>query len=132
MLLLEKFVLNQFLEKVPKFVKIPCTLILVLIGWVFFFSPGLGSAFVWLGRMFGIGAAGFLDATAKYYLSSCAITLIIGAFAAYPIGAKLGNTVYHHGEKPVLISVIWFAVLLILCIAGMMSSTYSSFLYFQF
>ena len=132
LLLLEKFVLNQFLEKVPKFVKIPCTLILVLIGWVFFFSPGLGSAFVWLGRMFGIGAAGFLDATAKYYLSSCAITLIIGAFAAYPIGAKLGNTVYHHGEKPVLISVIWFAVLLILCIAGMMSSTYSSFLYFQF
>jgi len=132
LLLLEKFVLNQFLEKVPKFVKVPCTLILVLIGWVFFFSPGLGSAFIWLGRMFGIGAAGFLDATAKYYLSSCAITLIIGAFAAYPIGAKLGNTVYHHGEKPVLLSVIWFAVLLILCIAGMMSSTYSSFLYFQF
>ena len=26
----------------------------------------------------------------------------------------------------------WFAVLLILCIAGMMSSTYSAFLYFQF
>ena len=27
---------------------------------------------------------------------------------------------------------LWYAALLLLCIGGMMSSTYSSFLYFQF
>jgi len=131
LLLLEKFVLKTFLEKVPRFVKVPFTLLLVVIGWVFFFSPGLGSAFMWLGKMFGIGAAGFMDATAKYYLSGCAITLVIAAFSAFPIGARLGNLVYRK-EKMVLISIAWFAVLLVLCIAGMMSSTYSTFLYFQF
>ena len=131
-LLLEKFVLKSFLEKVPKFLKIPATVILVIIGWVFFFSPDLGSAFLWLGRMFGIGAHGFLDPTAVYYFSASSTILAIGAIAAYPIGAKLGNNVYHWGKTAVALSVLWFGLLLILCIAGMMSSTYSSFLYFQF
>ena len=131
-LLLEKFVLNSFLEKVPKVLRIFGTVILVVIGWVFFFSPDLGSAFLWLGRMFGIGAHGFVDATAVYYFSASAIILAIGAISAYPIGAKLGSNVYHMGKSAVALSVIWFGLLLILCIAGMLSSTYSSFLYFQF
>ena len=104
----------------------------MIIGWVFFFSPDLGSAFLWLGRMFGIGAHGFVDATAVYYFSASAITLLIGAISAYPIGTKLGNNIYNMGKTAVALSVIWYAVLLILCIAGMLSSTYSSFLYFQF
>ena len=131
-LLMEKFVLNSFLEKVPKVLRIFGTVILVVIGWVFFFSPDLGSAFLWLGRMFGIGAHGFVDATAVYYFSASAIILAIGAISAYPIGAKLGSNVYHMGKSAVALSVIWFGLLLILCIAGMLSSTYSSFLYFQF
>lgn len=132
LLLLEKFVLKSFLEHLPKFVKIPGTLILVLIGWVFFFSPSLGSAFTWLGKMFGIGAAGFLDGNARYYLTGSAWLLLIGIFASYPLGTRLGNMIYRCNRKLVSLSVIWFALLLILCIAGMMSSTYSTFLYFQF
>ena len=132
LLLLEKFVLKSVLDKIPNLIKIPFTLFFVLIGWVFFFSPSLGSAFAWLGRMFGIGGAGFLDATAKYYLSGSVSVLLIGAFSAYPIGAGLGSNIYHGKKNAVVLSVIWFALLLLLCIAGMMSSTYSSFLYFQF
>ena len=133
LLLVEKFLLKDLLEYIPTFIKRIFTLVLVLIGWVFFFSPSLGAAFVWLGKMFGIGAAGVLDATAKYYFSGGAIILAIGAFSAYPLGAKLGNKLLKGSSKvPVYLSILWFAVLLILCIAGMMSSTYSSFLYFQF
>ena len=133
LLLLENFVFKSILEKIPAFIRIPFTLVLVLIGWVFFFSPSLGSAFMWLGRMFGIGAAGFLDGTAKYYLGSSWIILVIGAIAAYPVGANLGNKLLKNKSRlPVYLSILWFGVLLMLCIAGMMSSTYSSFLYFQF
>lgn len=131
--LIEKFVLKDLLEKIPSFIRIVVTLLLVLIGWVFFFSPSLGSAFIWLARMLGIGAAGMLDATAKYYLSGSALILIIGTVAAYPLGANLGNKLLKgKSQMPIYLSVVWFAILLILCIAGMMSSTYSSFLYFQF
>ena len=132
-LLLEKFVLKSVLEVVPTFLKRIGTVLLVVIGWVFFFSPSLGSAFLWLGRMFGIGAAGLLDGTAKYYLSGSTIVLIVSTLGAFPFAAKQGNKLLKSGNKvPVYVSVAWFALLLILCIAGMMSSTYSSFLYFQF
>ena len=131
-LLLEKFVLKDVLAKIPKVLTTVGTVFLVVIGWVFFFSPSLGSAFTWLARMFGIGGAGFLDATAKYYLGSSWLLILISCFAAYPIGARLGGNVYRSGKNAVALSVLWFALLLVLCIAGMLSSTYSSFLYFQF
>ena len=133
LLLLEKFVFKSILEKIPSFIRIPFTLILVLIGWVFFFSPSLGSAFLWLARMLGIGTTGFVDATAKYYLGSSVSVLLIGAVSAFPVGANFGNKLLKGKNKlPIYLSVLWFGVLLLLCIAGMMSSTYSSFLYFQF
>ena len=132
-LLVEKFVLKKVLDKIPAFIRVFFTVILAVIGWVFFFSPSLSEGFLWVGRMFGIGAAGFLDTTGKYYLSGSALILVIGAFSAYPLGARLGNLVFRGNSKlPATLSVIWFALLLVLCIAGMTSSTYSSFLYFQF
>ena len=132
LLLLEKFVLASFLEKVPTVLKQIGTVLLVVIGWVFFFSPGLGAAFRWLGCMFGIGGNGFIDDAAKYYLGSSAIILVISALGAYPLATKLGNLVLKKPKWPVYVTVAWFALLIFLCIAGMMVSTYSSFLYFQF
>ena len=132
LLLIEKYLLKDLLEKVPGILKHISTLVLVLIGWVFFFSPTLGSAVHWLGAMFGIGAAGFIDGVAKYYLAGSWLLVLVSAFAAFPMGARLGSRIYRKGRTTVALSVIWFALLLALCIAGMMSSTYSSFLYFQF
>ena len=131
-ILLEKFVLKNFLEKIPGVIRCIFTLLMVLIGWVFFFSADLGSAFRWLGQMFGIGANGLLDSAAKYYLSGSAVILAISALGAYPLPAKLAGRIYKGSRTPVQLSILWFALLLVLCIAGMMSSTYSTFLYFQF
>lgn len=132
LLILEKFVLKNVLEKIPGFVRHVTTLLLVLIGWVFFFSPSLGSAFQWLSRMFGMGANGFVDGTARYYLSGCFLVLVISVIGALPVCAKLGNGLLYGSRRSVYLSMVWYAVLLMLCIAGMMVSTYSSFLYFQF
>ena len=130
--LIEKFLLKNILEKIPKAVKIPLTFLAVVIGWVFFFAPNLRYALTWLGRMFGIGGVG-IDATAKYYLAGSWLVLLIGMIGAYPLPARLGSSLYRQRRVwPMVVSVVWFALLLILCIAGMTSSTYSSFLYFQF
>ena len=130
--LVEKFLLKNVLEKIPGAVKIPFTFLAVLIGWVFFFAPDLGFAVTWLGRMFGIGAS-FIDSAAKYYLSGGWLILLIAFVGAYPLPSRLAGRIYRsRSNLPVLLSVLWFALLLVLCIAGMTSSTYSSFLYFQF
>ena len=132
-LIVEKFVLNNILEYIPKVIKWFFTLILVIIGWVFFFSASLGDAFRWLGCMFGIGANGFVDGFARYYFAGSWKILLISAVASFPFITQQGNNLLKGRSKwPIYLSVVWFGVLLLLCIAGMMSSTYSSFLYFQF
>ena len=108
------------------------TFLAVLVGWVFFFAPSLGFAFTWLGRMLGIGAK-FVDGAAKYYLAGCWKILLIACLGASPLPARLAGRIYRsRSNLPVVLSVIWFGFLLILCIAVMTGSTYSSFLYFQF
>lgn len=131
LLILEKFVLKKVLEKLPSFVKHFLTVLIVVIGWVFFFSGSIGEAFGTIARMFGKGV--FLDSTAKYYFSGCWKILLVGIFACLPIGTRLGTQVYHRSQRAVIVlSVLYFGILLLLCIAAMVTSTYSSFLYFQF
>ena len=64
LLVLEKLVLRRLLERVPNVLRHILTLLCVVIGWVFFFSPSPQAAFTLLGRMFGTGK--LLDAAAKY------------------------------------------------------------------
>ena len=132
LLLLEKFVFKNILEHIPLVIKRIFTLFLVLIGWVFFFSTSLTGALTWLGRMFGIGAAGFIDSNALYYLAGSWLMILVGIIGSIPLPTKLGSRIYRKNGIAIPLSVIFFAVLMLLCIAGMMSSTYSSFLYFQF
>ena len=124
--------LKKVLDKIPNAVKIPLTFLAVVVGWVFFFAPNLGFAVTWLGRMLGIGVK-FADATAKYYLAGSWKILLIALVGASPLPARVGGQIYRsQSSVPVGLSVIWYGLLLILCIAVMTGSTYSSFLYFQF
>ena len=129
---IEKFALKRVLDKIPGFVKIPFTFLAVMVGWVFFFAPDISFAFSWLGRMLGIGAQ-LADATAKYYLAGSWILLLIAFVGANPLPARLAGRIYRcRSSTPVVLSIAWYALLLMLCIAVMTGSTYSSFLYFQF
>ena len=62
LLILEKFVLRDALVRVPAILRRVLTFLLVVIGWVPFFSDTLGQAGAWLARMFSAGQAGFVDA----------------------------------------------------------------------
>lgn len=132
LLMIEKYLLKDLLQKLPMALRRAATLLIVVIGWVFFFSPSLGSAFSWLGAMFGITEAGLADGFALYHLASGWLPLLIAAFAACPLGARIGSRITRMGLAGSVVSALWYILLLCLCIAGMMSSTYSSFLYFQF
>ena len=131
--MLERFVLKDFLEKVPKPIRVFLTVFLVFFGWVLFFSPSLGSALHYYGQMFGAGHLGFIDATAKYYFSSNLLLLLISIIGCGPIVQRLHQRLcYWKGGALSYISLAAYGILLILCVAYMMNATYSSFLYFQF
>ena len=128
----EKYLLKDLPERIPLALRRAVTLLLVVIGWVFFFSESLGGAFAWLGAMFGATEAGFADSFALYHLASGWLPLAIAAFAACPLGGRIGDRISRMGTVGAAVSALWWTLLLLLSIAGMMSSTYSSFLYFQF
>lgn len=128
LLIIEKYLLSKVLSKVPKFIKHALTLILVMIGWVFFSAPSLAEAFKYLGAMFGANA--FADAQSSYIFGSNLILLIIGIFCATPIYKSIANK--FNPESVDKFKVIAFPLLLILCIIFMISETYNPFLYFRF
>lgn len=130
LLVLEKLILRRVLNKVPDAVRHVLTLLCVVIGWVFFFSPSPQAAFAMLGRMFGTGK--LLDTAAKYYWSAAWRVILLAVFACLPVGARFGRSLLRRGRAWIPLSIVYYAVLLLLCIAGMMNDTYSAFLYFQF
>ena len=133
LILLERFVLKDFLEKVPKAIRVFFTALMVFFGWSFFFTSSLGESFHFIGQLFGMGGLGFLDATAKYYWSGNIILLILSVIGATPISRGLHQQLtYTKGNKVMVLSLIGYVALLILSIAYMVGATYSSFLYFQF
>ena len=131
--ILEKFPLRKALEKVPGWLKWLGTMLVVHFGWVFFFSADLGSALAWIGQMFGAGAGGFLDATAKYYLGSNWLLILVAIIGCGPLVKNFAvNFISRKGTVRRVVAIGMFALLLICCIAYMMNATYSSFLYFNF
>ena len=131
--ILERFVLKDFLEKIPKPIRVFLTVFFVFFGWVLFFSPSLGSAIHYYGQMFGAGHLGFIDATAKYYFSGNLLLLLISIIGCGPIVQRLHQRLcYWKGGIFSYISLAAYGVLLILCVAYLMNATYSSFLYLQF
>ncbi len=131
--ILEKYPLKNALERTPKVLRWLGTMLLVNAAWVFFSAPTVGDAFLWVGRMLGIGAAGFVDATAKYYFAQSALLLVAAFIACAPWPKTLGmNIAVGPGALRKILTVAFFAVVLVLSVAAMMNATYSTFLYFQF
>ena len=77
LLIIEKYFLGRFLEKLPGVLRHIYSLLLVMIGWVFFFSPGLGNAFGYLKVMLGAGAHGFIDKEVVYLFFTNAFLCVV-------------------------------------------------------
>lgn len=133
LLLLEKFFLREKLEKLPKPISHTYTLLIVLIGWVFFMSPTITSAFSTLGKMIGIGATTFANNQAKFMLKTYFILFVLAILLSTKVYYRIQIFVYNQYKmKAVYTTWTIYIILLIVCIAFIVGVTYHSFLYFAF
>lgn len=133
LVLLDKFVLRSAWEKVPKALRVILTDLAVFIGWIFFFSPSLGSAFGYLGKLFGSDGVGLVDGTGLYYLRSNLLLLLIAGITSGPLVKKWHDKLAcGKNDALMYVSLAGYALLFVLCVAGMISATYSTFLYAAF
>lgn len=129
LLLLEKYALANVLPRLPKWLANLYTMIAVMIGWVFFSQTDFHSMGNYFLNMFGIGAKGFIDHTALYYLKTGLILFIISILACRPGLYKHFKQMMHRQPKTaVAVNIILTA----LSIAFMVYNSYSPFLYMKF
>lgn len=133
LLLLEKFFLREKLEKLPKPISHIYTLLVVLIGWVFFMSPNITTAFTTLGKMIGIGATTFANNQAKLILKSYFLLFVLAILLSTKVYDRIQIFVYNQYKmKAVYTTWTIYIILIIVCIAFIVGGTYHSFLYFAF
>lgn len=129
-LVFEKYVIGKYLEHLPSPLRVIITLLVAVIGWVFFSIDSLGDAFTYLGTMFAFGAGGGLaDGYSLFYLRSYIIPIIIGAVFSSPVP---GQYIEKLRDKHHAIWIALYIIALLLSVAFMVSSSYSPFLYFRF
>lgn len=130
LLILEKYVFSSFMEKLPKALKHIFTMVLVIIGWVFFSSENLSAATDYLKSMFGLFGNSFIDENAKYLISVNIFSVSVmclsaaGVFAALP---RIKNFRFN-----ITVMSVGYMAIFILCIIYLISETYNPFLYFRF
>ena len=134
-LILEKYLWGSKIEKLPSAVQHIYAFVLVLFGWVFFFSPTLGYAGQYLKVMFGIGAKGIFDKQGFFMIFTNWLLIVIAVLASAPRGYKLLKKITGCWQSEEVRSIVTCAVyiaMFLLCIAFLVTETYNPFLYFRF
>ncbi len=129
LLIAEKFVFANVIEKIPTFLRHLLTMILVCIGWALFSGETLGSTLGYLGSMFGFGG-GFMDDTSLYYLKSYFLPLVIMSLSAFGVYRFIPRP--KKIEKRFVLQSVGYLAIFVLCIICLVSDTYNPFLYFRF
>ncbi len=128
LLLVEKLVLGRYLRKAPALIQHLYTMVIVIIGWVFFASPNLSIALSYLGVMFSLnpGTTGTMTLVGPWIGMA-----ILGILASTPLAKGLWERFQDRKAMPLVEAVLCLAALL-LCTASLVSDSYNPFLYFRF
>lgn len=130
---LEKLFLLKWLKNRMSFIGHVYTLIIVLIGWVFFEFENLAVAIDFIGTMFGFNQSVFLDNKTLYYLTTNCMLFIVLAICSTPFPQRAFVYIREKSKLPGAIGIpVFYLVLVVLSTAYLVNATYNPFLYFRF
>lgn len=142
-LVVERMGWHHLLSKMWRPMRHGYTLLLVVVGWVFFRAETLSHAFHYLASMFGLSHASGMNYHALLYCDpKTVLTLLAGLVFAMPVTLWIGRWVNRRGldagaESPGqrLACAVHYGALLVLFVlstACLASGTYNPFIYFRF
>ncbi|WP_069988466.1 MBOAT family O-acyltransferase [Massilioclostridium coli] len=129
LLILEKYVFVELIQRMPTWLNWLCTILLVMIGWVFFSNTSMADAWSYLQNMFDFFHHALWDSTGLYLLQS---NFILMAIAALVCGPGIYRVFKHWMQKRPWLAVVINVVLCLACVAYLVYDTYNPFLYFRF
>lgn len=130
LLILEKFVLKKFLDRLPSFVQHIYTLFIVIIGWGLFYFTDVGQFGEFMVDLFNFGN-GICGNQAFNLIMSNLPMLIIAAVASTPLAAMLYNR-FEHTRFMWIPETLYCMGVLGVSTASLVNQSYNPFLYFRF
>ncbi len=129
LLIAEKYIFAKWLDKIPVILRHIGTLIVVMIGWVFFSSENMTQATEFIGALIGFGGS-FVDSQAMYLLKENFFPIFAMSLSAVGVFELISTREETRVYKT--LKSIAYMMIFVLCIAYLVSETYNPFLYFRF
>lgn len=130
LLILEKFVLKKFLDRLPSFVQHIYTLFIIIIGWGLFYFTDVGQLGEFMVDLFNFGN-GICGNQAFNLIMSNLPMLIIAAVASTPLATML-YTRFEHTRFMWIPETLYCVGVLAVSTASLVNQSYNPFLYFRF
>lgn len=130
LLILEKFILKKFLDKLPSAIQHIYTLFIVAIGWGIFYFTDIKQLGTFFTDLFNFGN-GIIGSQALTLLLSYLPVLIAAAIASTPFASKL-YTRFKEAKFIWIAEVLFCMFILAVSTASLVNQSYNPFLYFRF
>lgn len=130
LLILEKFVLKKFLDRLPSFVQHIYTLFIIIIGWGLFYFTDVGQLGEFMVDLFNFGNGICGDQAFNLIMSNLPM-LIIAAVASTPLATML-YTRFEHTRFMWIPETLYCMGILAVSTASLVNQSYNPFLYFRF
>lgn len=133
-LIIEKFIIGKYLDKLPTIIKRLYTLFIVMISFVIFQAENLKQAFSLVKGLLGLNEKIFFNSFILYYLKGYIFVLILGIIFATPILQKIWIKLQNSKLNKILdfIQPFCMIILLLLVTTFLVDNSYNPFLYFRF
>lgn len=130
LLILEKFVLKKFLDRLPSFVQHIYTLFIIIIGWGLFYFTDVGQLGEFMVDLFNFGNGICGDQAFNLIMNNLPM-LIIAAVASTPLATML-YTRFEHTRFMWIPETLYCMGVLAVSTASLVNQSYNPFLYFRF
>ncbi|MBR1970071.1 MAG: MBOAT family protein [Clostridia bacterium] len=129
-LLIEKLCISKWLSRLPSFVGVVYTSLLVVLNFVVFNANGLAGVIKDFKGLFGVGDIPMVSYEALYNLKSYAFVMIIAIIGCTPYPRMLWEKVTK--KAAVVLEPLGAAALLVISTAFIVNGSFNPFLYFRF
>ncbi len=135
-LLLERTILSKIIDNLPSIISHIYLLIVVAVGWVFFYFLDLSQALKFISILFGFSKNALYDIKFEVEFFNNIVFLVIAFLCCTPIFKVLGNKFIKifnlKDQNTYILYTIFNATILVIATIMLIGQTYNPFLYFRF